>query len=178
MHTDNLIQATIRKEFSQCTTLTIAHRLNTIIDSDRILVLDAGNIVEFDTPANLLKRTHSVFANLVKETGPKTSEFLHKIVFGEINYEEKLQKEAAKSTQILKKETETALTKHSLKDQFEQSSRVLREIVEALGSNDARLKDSNIKEEHLREEVKRLLHDLDSLMKTQTVENSPANQLL
>ena len=53
--TDNLIQSTIRSAFSECTVLTIAHRLHTITDSDRIMVLDAGNVLEFDTPAALLE---------------------------------------------------------------------------------------------------------------------------
>ena len=55
METDELIQATIRKEFSDCTILTIAHRLNTIIDYDKILVLDAGRKKEFDAPQNRRK---------------------------------------------------------------------------------------------------------------------------
>ena len=50
VETDHLIQATIRKSFSHCSTLTIAHRLDTIIDSDRVLVLDKGTALEFDTP--------------------------------------------------------------------------------------------------------------------------------
>ena len=53
--TDQLIQTTIRSAFQDCTVMTIAHRLNTIIDSDRIMVLDAGKLVEFDSPAALLK---------------------------------------------------------------------------------------------------------------------------
>ncbi|KAJ2546948.1 hypothetical protein EV175_005411, partial [Coemansia sp. RSA 1933] len=53
--TDQSMQSIIRKEFTDCTVLTIAHRLDTILDSDRILVVHNGEIVEFDTPANLLK---------------------------------------------------------------------------------------------------------------------------
>ncbi|GFH15643.1 ATP-binding cassette transporter, partial [Haematococcus lacustris] len=53
--TDNLIQATIRSAFADCTVLTIAHRLHTIIDSDRILLLDAGKLAEFESPAVLLQ---------------------------------------------------------------------------------------------------------------------------
>ncbi|KAJ2371029.1 Multidrug resistance-associated protein 1 [Coemansia sp. RSA 2611] len=52
--TDQLMQSIIRKEFAECTVLTIAHRLKTVIDSDRIMVLDQGKIVEFDTPDSLL----------------------------------------------------------------------------------------------------------------------------
>merc|ERR1712045_307579 len=54
LDTDDLIQATIREEFSDCTVLTIAHRLNTILDSNRIMVLGEGKIIEFDTPDVLM----------------------------------------------------------------------------------------------------------------------------
>ena len=53
METDKFLQETIRAEFSDRTILTIAHRINTIMDSDRILVLSAGKVVEFDTPENV-----------------------------------------------------------------------------------------------------------------------------
>ena len=62
--TDALIQLIIREKFKHCTVITIAHRLNTIIDSDRIMVLDAGSIVEFDSPQVLLTKPGGVFAEL------------------------------------------------------------------------------------------------------------------
>ncbi|KAI7824961.1 P-loop containing nucleoside triphosphate hydrolase protein [Kickxella alabastrina] len=61
--TDNIIHGVIRKEFKHSTVITIAHRVNTVIDSDRVVVLDKGRIVEVDTPGNLLKRD-SMFARL------------------------------------------------------------------------------------------------------------------
>ncbi|XP_056606564.1 multidrug resistance-associated protein 4 [Triplophysa dalaica] len=67
--TDELIQKTIREKFKECTVLTIAHRLNTIIDSDRILVLDAGRINAYDNPYVLLKDQDSIFYKMVQQTG-------------------------------------------------------------------------------------------------------------
>merc|ERR1712042_37019 len=61
LETDDLIQATIRKEFADSTVLTIAHRLNTIMDYDKIMVLDKGLLVEYDTPHNLLEDESSIF---------------------------------------------------------------------------------------------------------------------
>lgn len=69
LETDDLIQKTIREEFKDCTVLTIAHRLNTIMDSDRIIVLDKGHIVEFDSPQNLLSNPNSVFSTMHKDAG-------------------------------------------------------------------------------------------------------------
>ncbi|OQR85424.1 ATP-binding Cassette (ABC) Superfamily [Achlya hypogyna] len=63
--TDRLIQQSIREEFAECTTLTIAHRINTILDCDRILVMDKGAAAEFDAPAELLKNPSGLFTNLV-----------------------------------------------------------------------------------------------------------------
>lgn len=88
MATDSLIQLSLRTHFRSCTILTIAHRLATIMDYDRVLVVDFGRIKEFDTPANLLRRgdelggDHSnIFSGLVNETGPQTSELLKRLAF-------------------------------------------------------------------------------------------------
>ena len=72
-NTDSVIQATIRQAFAQCTVLTIAHRLNTIIDSDKIMLLDRGNLREFDHPHTLLETKGSAFAALVDNTSKGSS---------------------------------------------------------------------------------------------------------
>eukprot|EP00106_Octopus_bimaculoides_P021554 XP_014788996.1 PREDICTED: multidrug resistance-associated protein 1-like [Octopus bimaculoides] len=69
METDELIQQIIRTEFDDCTILTIAHRINTIMDYDRIMVLDNGAIKEFAPPQKLLKNEKSVFYGLAKDAG-------------------------------------------------------------------------------------------------------------
>lgn len=74
-----MIQNTIRNKFRFCTVLTIAHRLNTIMDSDRVLVIDFGKIVEFDHPYCLLNNTDGFFYKMVEQTGKATSQFLHSL---------------------------------------------------------------------------------------------------
>ncbi|KAL5019773.1 hypothetical protein ScPMuIL_002665 [Solemya velum] len=69
METDDLIQQTIRTEFKECTVITIAHRLNTIMDYDRVMVLDAGKIKEFDNPETLLQDKASAFYLMAKDAG-------------------------------------------------------------------------------------------------------------
>ncbi|XP_065914062.1 ATP-binding cassette sub-family C member 4-like isoform X2 [Dysidea avara] len=78
--TDGIIQEMIRAKFNHCTILTIAHRLETIMDSDRILVLSSGKVIEYDTPYNLLQTHNSVFSSMVERTGPLESVRLKKIV--------------------------------------------------------------------------------------------------
>ncbi|KAI3455947.1 hypothetical protein Pfo_012610 [Paulownia fortunei] len=80
VRTDALIQKTIREEFKSCTMLIIAHRLNTIIDCDRILLLDAGQVVEFDTPETLLQKEESAFSKMVQSTGAANAEYLRSLV--------------------------------------------------------------------------------------------------
>ncbi|XP_068210698.1 multidrug resistance-associated protein 1-like [Palaemon carinicauda] len=69
LDTDDLIQATIRKEFADCTILTIAHRLNNIMESDRVLVMDKGKIAEFSSPSELLSKKNSIFYSMAKDAG-------------------------------------------------------------------------------------------------------------
>ncbi|XP_033169232.1 multidrug resistance-associated protein 1 isoform X18 [Drosophila mauritiana] len=67
LETDDLIQKTIRTEFKECTVLTIAHRLNTILDSDKVIVLDKGQITEFASPTELLDNPKSAFYSMAKD---------------------------------------------------------------------------------------------------------------
>ncbi|CDY43373.1 BnaA01g30040D [Brassica napus] len=65
--TDNLIQETLRQHFADCTVITIAHRISSVIDSDMVLLLDQGLIKEHDSPARLLEDKSSSFSKLVAE---------------------------------------------------------------------------------------------------------------
>jgi hypothetical protein len=67
--TDQRIQSTIRDGFRASTVITIAHRLHTIADSDRIMCLDFGQLINFDAPAALLADATSVYAQLVSKGG-------------------------------------------------------------------------------------------------------------
>uniref|UniRef100_A0A663F6D4 Multidrug resistance-associated protein 4 n=1 Tax=Aquila chrysaetos chrysaetos TaxID=223781 RepID=A0A663F6D4_AQUCH len=67
--TDEFIQKTIREKFAHCTVLTIAHRLNTIIDSDRIMVLDEGRLKEYGEPYILLQEQDGLFYKMVQQVG-------------------------------------------------------------------------------------------------------------
>ncbi|KAJ8693740.1 hypothetical protein PTI98_008710 [Pleurotus ostreatus] len=77
--TDELIGKTIRHEFAEGTILTIAHRLRTVIDYDRVMLLDAGRIAEFDKPAVLLNDPSSKFYSLCKATGKDEFQVLRRL---------------------------------------------------------------------------------------------------
>ena len=102
--TDEIIQQTIREKFMTCTTITIAHRLNTVMDSDRIMVrelcllrstecmhtftiiiyfeiqvMNKGQLKEFDSPYNLLQNPQSLLHDMVKKTGPSASRQLQQM---------------------------------------------------------------------------------------------------
>lgn len=65
--TDSLIQKTIRREFADCTVITVAHRIPTVMDCTMVLALADGKMVEYDNPKKLIKSESSLFGRLVKE---------------------------------------------------------------------------------------------------------------
>lgn len=74
IETDHLIQTTIKEAFVSSTVLTIAHRLNTVANYDRIMVLDAGRLSEFDSPENLMRTEGSLFKEMMQAMGVNTVE--------------------------------------------------------------------------------------------------------
>ena len=66
--TERLIQNAINELLFNSTTFTIAHRIKTILNSDRILVLEKGEIAEFDSPQNLIENKNSLFYQLYKKS--------------------------------------------------------------------------------------------------------------
>lgn len=77
--TDTFIQQTIHSKFDHCVVLTVAHRLNTVIESHRVMVLDSGTIVEFDHPYILLRNPSGSFSNFIAQLGPAEADRLSKI---------------------------------------------------------------------------------------------------
>lgn len=73
--TEAIVQRTIQEEFSDCTILTIAHRLQTILSCDRIIVMEAGCIVEMGRPGDLLSEANSVFSNMLATAEKTTNDY-------------------------------------------------------------------------------------------------------
>ncbi|KAF9916173.1 hypothetical protein BX616_004444 [Lobosporangium transversale] len=73
VETDELIQKTIREEFKDRTVLTIAHRIKTVMDSTKVLVMEKGEVIEYDTPERLLQRPESLFFKLAHQAGEITT---------------------------------------------------------------------------------------------------------
>lgn len=79
--TDSLIQNTIHTKFLDCTVLTIAHRLNTVMESDKVLVMDEGEVVEFAHPFVLLQCTEGHFQQMVSQLAPDIAERLKDVAY-------------------------------------------------------------------------------------------------
>merc|ERR1712100_206998 len=76
LETDKVMQDVISQEFKDKTVLTIAHRINTIIESNKVLCMSSGKVLSYDTPAKLLEDPSSIFAQLVLETGEASAKNL------------------------------------------------------------------------------------------------------
>ena len=69
--TEEVIQKLMHEKFEQATVITIAHRLNTVFHSDKVLVMDRGEVAEFDNPQVLLEDKSSIFYSFVKKLNKK-----------------------------------------------------------------------------------------------------------
>jgi ABC-type multidrug transport system fused ATPase/permease subunit len=81
--TDAFIQSMLRTKFSGTTQITVAHRLNTIMDFDYVLVMDQGRAAEMGAPAALLRNENGLFTQLIDATGPEGSKALRTMVLPE-----------------------------------------------------------------------------------------------
>ncbi|XP_057869707.2 ABC transporter C family member 10 [Cryptomeria japonica] len=80
--TDSILQTTIREEFAECTVITVAHRIPTVMDSDMVVVIIDGEMVECEKPLKLMEREGSLFGKLVTEYWAHTSEAFHHAAAG------------------------------------------------------------------------------------------------
>jgi len=116
LNTDTLIQKMVRENFKDFTVLTIAHRLNTIMDSTKVMVLDKGQIVQYDSPARLLDHD-GIFSSMVDANGSEVSTFLRKIANGEMDVLEAHEILAEKDTSLkIKRKKKKEEEKEKLRD--------------------------------------------------------------
>jgi len=90
LKTDTLVQKMVRKNFKDMSVLTIAHRLNTIMDNNKVMVLDKGQVVEYDHPSKLLDNPDGVLLGMVNATGDASAQYLQKIARGQLDVIEAL----------------------------------------------------------------------------------------
>lgn len=77
--TDAMIQKSIRRHFADCTVITVAHRLHTVADSDRVVVMEAGQIIECGHPHELLQDEEGPFTKMVKQLGSASEQSLREL---------------------------------------------------------------------------------------------------
>lgn len=111
--TDKSIQKAISENFTNCTRLTIAHRLNTIMDSDRVLVMDAGQVKEFDIPYLLLQNENGFFSTMLKNTGKNAAHLKRN---ARNYYEKRFGKSSPTTTSSSTKTTTTITTTTTIND--------------------------------------------------------------
>ncbi|KAI8809603.1 P-loop containing nucleoside triphosphate hydrolase protein [Cladochytrium replicatum] len=97
---DKLIQESIETHFRDTTVISIAHRLNTIAGFDRVMVLDGGNLIEFDSPHALLQKPESLFTSLVDATGKQNAQVLRKIAADRERHRQEKMEKSAEELQI------------------------------------------------------------------------------
>ena len=98
MRTDEMVQEVIRKAFDKSTVITIAHRLNTIIDFDKIVVMDRGKVVEIGTPVKLLDDTNGFLHHMVKAMGREAADALRQKAIDATNERKKKKSNAKESS--------------------------------------------------------------------------------
>ena len=79
--TDRLIQIAVRSLFKNSTVVEVAHRLHTVMDSDRVIVMGSGKVLEHGTPKELLMQEASTFSLMVRATGEETASQLRAVAF-------------------------------------------------------------------------------------------------
>ncbi len=101
--------------FPNTTLLVIAHRLNTVMDMDRILGLSEGKVLEFESPAKLVKEPKSLLYSLVQATGKDGAQHLIDIATGKIDFLRSLASQTAEKKKEKKKEKDDTKSKKSKK---------------------------------------------------------------
>jgi ABC-type multidrug transport system fused ATPase/permease subunit len=150
--TDAMIQKMVRKNFSDRTVITIAHRLNTIMDYDRIMVLDKGKLIEFDSPANLLKDSKGIFTSMVDATGPDSAAHLRDIANGKASVDDDISEEADKKKKSGKHDKKKS---SSSRDKKPKSSSSKQDVKSSKKDDDKKShKRSSSKDDADREKVK------------------------